>query len=1826
MKRCPRLKFPFFIIAFLIIELLGISVTDAQNYRAGASAGATSGVLTLTVNKPSGTVSGDVMIASVAVRPYTATITAPSGWTLIRRTDQTSGNNSSLATYWKAAGGSEPSNYAWTFSSSVGSAAGITSFYNVNTTNPVNAENGQATALSFFHATPSVTTTVANTLVIATASFASCATWTPPAGMTEAVDVASDATPNAAGTSMEMSYVNQASAAATGTKTAIAANDNDNGVAQIVTLVSTSSATISYAGSPFCIAAGTGAVTLTGTGSGTYSAGSGLSINSSTGAITPGTSTAGTYTVTYTFGGSYTTTTSVIITALTTLSGTPTESCVGGSSGTITASASSGPSPYTYNLNGGTYQSSATFTGLAAGSYTLTVKNNSGCVTTATVPVVEYAASADDQNATSTDTWTAHMYDGMNFSTYYGHFTETETFNELFGGDFNCFNVVSSSVNRSVYTETFSVKFKMNSTKKGLYTVDLGSDDGSRLTIDGTMVYNNWGDQSFSTKSSVLMNLKGTSSLLYEFYENATNNRVIFQNLTLVLANTLSTNTTQSFCSSASGTAISGDSYGTLPTGISLSGTGYQWTYSTTPGGARIAITGATGATFTPSGTTAPFNTAGTYYVYRNAILSSANNVSPNPYTAANESNAATITVVGISLTQIPASGIIANYKFEGNANDAPGNNTGTLQNSPTQTADRFNRFNKAFTFNGTSQYVSTANQYINPTNFTVSIWFKTATTTGGKLIGFGASQTGQSGQFDRHIYMNNAGQIFFGVYASGVYTINSSLSFNDNTWHLATASLSSSTGMALYVDGSLVGSNAGVTTAENTTGYWKIGFDNLGGWTSQPTSFYFNGALDDALIYQRALTASEVSTVYTSPDGAGNNGPVCYGSAISFSATTIAGATYSWTGPNSFTSTAQNPSFSFTTAAAGIYTLRALLSGCSDSAYSILKVSPNAGMWTGNTSTDWTDATNWYNNTVPTASTNVVIPSTAIRMPLAATSVNCNNLTISSGATLTTTSAGTLNIAGTLANSGTMTNSGTTNFNGTSGQQSFSGVTVFNNLTLSNTSGLWLLSAITVSNNLQISAGILNANNFNIAVNGNWINNAATNALTGGTATVTFSGAAAQTIGGTSSTTFNNLTIANTASTVTLTSNMSVAGNLSVSAGIFDLATYTCNRASNGGTLSVSNNATLRIGGTNTFPSNYSTNTLVVASNVEYAGVNQTVSNQLYGNLILKSSSGAAVKTFPGTALTVVGDLTSTIGAGTSVIFTAAAAITVNGNMNIGASATFNGSSYSHSIGGNWVNAGTFNGNTGTVTFMGTGTNVGGAGTQNFNNLTVAASLVTFSNASVSLTGNLATTGAGSFVQASGGTLTMTGAGTTISGSGISLDNLTVSGSVSTAISLTLTGNLSVSGSFTATSGTITMSGTSKTMSGSGTKSFTTLSVSGSLTTDANFSVSTGLTVAGSFTASAGTGTFTGTSTLSGTANLYNVTINGTSLQLSASAVLGIANTFTITSGTLDVTTSTPNTVNFNSSGAQNINSITYNNLILSNGNSKTALAGLTINNNFTINTGTTFVPGNYTHSIYNSWTNNGTFSAGTSTVQFLGSQSSTITGATTFNNLTVNKSTAATTVTLQNSAAASALTMTQGLMLTGSNTITITSSRTGNGIILGNITRNHTFSAGVAYAFEGPDNTITFTIPVLITSVTVAVTKGTIADFPNGSSISRVYNISIPSGTYVLAKLRLHYEDNELNGNDESTMSLWNYNGSAWGYVGKSANSTTSNYVEQSGLLSTTNRWTCAYTQSVVQWNGSISTDWNTAGNWTVTQGSGSRPPASDCEKTKKSQKTAS
>ncbi len=88
---------------------------------------------------------------------------------------------------------------------------------------------------------------------------------------------------------------------------------------------------------------------------------------------------------------------------------------------------------------------------------------------------------------------------------------------------------------------------------------------------------------------------------------------------------------------------------------------------------------------------------------------------------------------------------------------------------------------------------------------------------------------------------------------------------------------------------------------------------------------------------YKRLYVSATYSIFYLTVNAipaapvAGSNSPVCAGNTISLTANTIAGATYSWTGPGGFTSSSQNPTRSGSTIAmAGTYSVGVSVAGCS--------------------------------------------------------------------------------------------------------------------------------------------------------------------------------------------------------------------------------------------------------------------------------------------------------------------------------------------------------------------------------------------------------------------------------------------------------------------------------------------------------------------------------------------------------------------------------------------------------------------------------------------------------------------------------------------------------------------------------------------------------------------------------------------------------------------------------------------------------------------------------------------------------------------------------
>ena len=161
-----------------------------------------------------------------------------------------------------------------------------------------------------------------------------------------------------------------------------------------------------------------------------------------------------------------------------------------------------------------------------------------------------------------------------------------------------------------------------------------------------------------------------------------------------------------------------------------------------------------------------------------------------------------------------------------------------------------------AAAFDGVNGLVVSNTSFTNPTVYTEELWFKTTTTSGGKLIGFGNATSGLSSNYDRHVYMENDGRLTFGVWTGFTNTATTPASYNDGQWHHMVATQSGD-GMRLYVDGTLRATN-GQTQAQGYTGHWRIGGDNT--WGPQP---WFNGTLDEVAVYSTALSPATVAHHY---------------------------------------------------------------------------------------------------------------------------------------------------------------------------------------------------------------------------------------------------------------------------------------------------------------------------------------------------------------------------------------------------------------------------------------------------------------------------------------------------------------------------------------------------------------------------------------------------------------------------------------------------------------------------------------------------------------------------------------------------------------------------------------------------------------------------------------------------------------------------------------------------------------------------------------------------------------------------------------------------
>ncbi len=235
---------------------------------------------------------------------------------------------------------------------------------------------------------------------------------------------------------------------------------------------------------------------------------------------------------------------------------------------------------------------------------------------------------------------------------------------------------------------------------------------------------------------------------------------------------------------------------------------------------------------------------------------------------------------LSISLfAQSLTSGLVSVWEFNETSGtsvaDAYGSNNGTVNGA---TINQVGKIGQCIQFNGTSSYVSIPNSAsLNPNSqdFSVNAWVKWegSALSGAVAIFMAKGEYVSSGSEFQFTLRGGGGA----DYKNGFYfrlrtsdgTLNTIGCTTDQTsivgngsWHMLTAVVDegSSVEGRIFLDGTEVGSLASITALVNNTSDLHFG--------EYANATYFPGKIDQPAVWNRALTASEIQTLYNSGNG----------------------------------------------------------------------------------------------------------------------------------------------------------------------------------------------------------------------------------------------------------------------------------------------------------------------------------------------------------------------------------------------------------------------------------------------------------------------------------------------------------------------------------------------------------------------------------------------------------------------------------------------------------------------------------------------------------------------------------------------------------------------------------------------------------------------------------------------------------------------------------------------------------------------------------------------------------------------------------------------
>jgi hypothetical protein len=206
---------------------------------------------------------------------------------------------------------------------------------------------------------------------------------------------------------------------------------------------------------------------------------------------------------------------------------------------------------------------------------------------------------------------------------------------------------------------------------------------------------------------------------------------------------------------------------------------------------------------------------------------------------------------------EIPSEGLMLYFPFNGNANDASGNNNhGTVLHGAVQevilTEDRNGKANSAYSFDGVNDYIHIAKSYnfLDMESFTLSAWIYIQNYKVGTII----SRANPGSDFVLNILSD--GRLDFHFEHTKKYNTTSDEKMPLNTW-IHIAGVRSGPQWHLFYQGKKIKT----AVYEQQGPRWDGKVMHVGRLSSRSANV-FDGKIDEVRIYNRALSESEIKTL----------------------------------------------------------------------------------------------------------------------------------------------------------------------------------------------------------------------------------------------------------------------------------------------------------------------------------------------------------------------------------------------------------------------------------------------------------------------------------------------------------------------------------------------------------------------------------------------------------------------------------------------------------------------------------------------------------------------------------------------------------------------------------------------------------------------------------------------------------------------------------------------------------------------------------------------------------------------------------------------------